>query len=91
MVLKVTTKLTEFGCGEEIKSLKNGNNIKVMIISLSKKWILRTKLIKNLLNNIGLILNKDNLLKESQSLMLNGSNEEEMFFVNLFINKISMN
>lgn len=72
---KETTKLTESGCGEELKCQWNGRTIKVTIISLSPKWIQRTKPIKNLLKNIGLTLKKDQLSKESQSLMPNGSND----------------
>ena len=86
MELKETTKLMVFGCGEEMKFLKNGKNIKVMIISLLLKWIQRMKLIKNLPKNIGLTPNKDNLLKEDQSLMPNGSNESLDVLVNLFSN-----
>lgn len=47
MELQEITKLTEFGCGEELKSQWNGNNIKATIISLSLEWILKTKPIKN--------------------------------------------
>ncbi len=47
MELQEITKLTEFGCGEELKSPWNGNNIKVTTISLSLEWILKTKLTKN--------------------------------------------
>jgi len=92
--LKETTKSMVSGCGEEQKSPWNGKIIQAMITSLSTRWILKIRLIKNLLRNIGSILRKIKLSRENQSLMLIGSSEKvivicKQSFVNSYCKQLS--
>ena len=45
-VLRETTKSMVSGCGEELRSLKNGRNIKATTTSLSRSWTPKTRLFK---------------------------------------------
>ena len=92
--LKETTKSMVSGCGEEQKSPWNGKIIQAMITSLSTRWILKIRLIKNLPKNIGSILRKIKLSRENQSLMLIGSSEKvivicKQSFVNSYCKQLS--
>jgi len=75
MESKETTKLMEFGCGEELRFLKNGKSIKVMITLPSKSWIPKTKKFKTWQLSIGSISTKDNWSKEKLFSMPSGSND----------------